>query len=298
MEINNEKIAEKINDEIKKYETLKKSFLTIYNAEGKASKTRKENLDKIKDIKEEDNTQLKELYGEFAEGLKRLEDKRDNHLKKIENLILPVTAYYPEKLKETKKTLADFDKLKKESSSLQKERDKEKDKSAAQDLNGQIANNKKDQVKKAESIEHDLCKFEAERVNDNKYLFLHYVHSELKYHASMVENLSVLFKKIKDIDPRSELPDFIRKYGLKVDLKNIDVNISELIRDKENREMMEQQRRNNVYASEMGNNINNNGSINEQGLGNTYLDGNASANNQAGSNNFQGNPSTNSGYGQ
>lgn len=264
MNINDKEIGKKISDEIKKYEKLKNSFLKIRDSEEKASKSRLENFEKLKDIKEQDNDLLSELYQKFTTEMKILEDKKRQHISKITDLILPITVYYPEKLKETKTKLEDLNKLKKENNSLQKEHDKTQDKDVAQEVNKKMINNKQVAVQKGESIEHELCKFEADRVNDNKYLFLHYIHSELKYHAAMVEKLSTLFKDINGIDPRAELPNFIKKYNLKVDLHKIDNNIDQILSNREKKEREEQQKRNDVYDSELHNN---NSENHYQGMG-------------------------------
>ena len=42
--------------------------------------------------------------------------------------------------------------------------------------------------RKTQDIEKNVCLIEADRVKDNKYLFLHYIYSELGYHAKAVEN--------------------------------------------------------------------------------------------------------------
>ena len=47
-----------------------------------------------------------------------------------------------------------------------------------------------------------------------KYLFLHFIHSELAYHTAALEKLSSLYKNIQDIEPIEKLPDFVGKYSL------------------------------------------------------------------------------------
>ena len=95
-------INTKIKNEIKKYETLKKSFLKLYESEGKAKKGRLENFTKFDRMQEDDNPQLKTIYETFKTEMETLENFLQNHLYKINNLILPVTNCYPHKLKETK----------------------------------------------------------------------------------------------------------------------------------------------------------------------------------------------------
>jgi len=64
-------------------------------------------------------------------------------------------------------------------------------------------------------------RFEADRVIDNKYIILHYIHCELAYHAKSLEKLSELYKTIKYLEPKKYLREFADK------LKFQSVNLEE-----------------------------------------------------------------------
>ena len=48
------------------------------------------------------NPTLKELYKNFGKNMKDLENMREDHLKTLKELIIPVTEFYPTKLKKIK----------------------------------------------------------------------------------------------------------------------------------------------------------------------------------------------------
>lgn len=54
-------------------------------------------------------------------------------------------------------------------------------------------------------LEDEIMKFEAQRVVDNKYLLLHYIHSELAYHCISMQILTKLFAITNVTDPKEEL---------------------------------------------------------------------------------------------
>lgn len=63
--------------------------------------------------------------------------------------------------------------------------------------------------KEGESLEKDLCQFESERVNDSKCLFLHFIHSELEYHAAALETMSGLFNTMTSLELLRKIEEFI-----------------------------------------------------------------------------------------
>ena len=154
-EVDERLINNKINSEIKKYEILKKSFLKLYESEQKASKGRLETFDKINNIQEYDNTELKEIYNIFSSEMKSLEKDREIHLKKIMDLILPVTDYYPEKLKKSKKSLEDFVNVRKNKINLEKSRNniKNEDVSKVQEINGELVKSRNEERNRGENLE-------------------------------------------------------------------------------------------------------------------------------------------------
>jgi hypothetical protein len=243
----------KINSEIKKYEKLKKAFLKIYETETKTSKTRRENIDKISNIQETDNNNLESIYKKFIDTIKDIEDKHHKeHLDKIMNLILPVTEIYPKEAKERKKEMEDLEKTKKRTEKFEKNRNEVKndDVQKIQSINGEIAKSRNEEVRKAASLEQAMVKFESERVIDNQYLFLHYIHSELKYHCRALESLSDLFFEIKGINPRENLIDFAKHYDLSdYDFSKIGIDMKEIDEERRKRSLQESEERNDVYSS-------------------------------------------------
>lgn len=193
--------------------------------------------------------------------MRDLENKKAQHLEKIMKLLLPVTVYYPDKLKESQKRIKELQNVKKQTDKIQNEKEKAKennDKEEVQKLNAEIAKNKEAEKKKSQSLESEICQFEAERVNDNKFLFLQYIHSELKYHAISVQKLSDLFNKISLIEPEEGLQDFIENYKVNVNLKEMGINIGEIMERKKRREKSQQVKRDQVFEDEkyQDNNIN------------------------------------------
>ena len=242
----------KIDDEIKKYNNLKSAFSTIYESENEVQKKRLEVYDKISKIEESDNSELAQIYKQFFAKMNELEAFRTKHLKNINEKFLPMTVYYPEKLKQSKKSIDDLVTLKKQKEKNAKEEQKAQNKNdvdKARNLSAQIAQQSEEERRKTQDIERNVCLIEADRVKDNKYLFLHYIHSEMEYHAKAVEKMSYLFNMINRIEPLEKLQDFARNYNIKTDLREIDVDIEEIERNKEKSIREEQEQVNKVFGS-------------------------------------------------
>ena len=242
----------KIDDEIRKYNNLKSAFSTIYESENEVQKKRLEVYDKISKIEESDNSELAQIYKQFFAKMNELEAFRTKHLKNINEKFLPMTVYYPEKLKQSKKSIDDLVTLKKQKEKNAKEEQKAQNKNdvdKARNLSAQIAQQSEEERRKTQDIERNVCLIEADRVKDNKYLFLHYIHSEMEYHAKAVEKMSYLFNMINRIEPLEKLQDFARNYNIKTDLREIDVDIEEIERNKEKRIREEQEQVNKVFGS-------------------------------------------------
>ena len=242
----------KIDEEIKKYNNLKNAFSTIYESEKDVQKKRQEVYEKISKIEEVDNSELSNIYKQFFAKMNELESFRTKHLKNINEKFLPMTVYYPEKLKQSKKSIEDLVTLKKQKEKNAKEEQKAQNKNdvdKARNLSAQIAQQSEEERRKTQDIERNVCLIEADRVKDNKYLFLHYIHSEMEYHAKAVEKMSQLFNMINRIEPLEKLPDFARNYNIKTDLREIDVDIEEIERNKEKRIREEQEQVNKVFGS-------------------------------------------------
>jgi hypothetical protein len=254
-------LKNKVENEITKYETLKKAFYQIYEYEKETSKTRLNSYQQINTIKEGDNTELSKIYNEFYNTMKKLETDRSVHLDKIWKTILPITAYYPEKLEKYKKDLSNIKNLREQTEKSTKEQEKAKNKkdvNAVRNLNADIKQKEQKQKQESNNFERKLVQFESERVNDNKCLFLHYIHSELQYHAKALEKMSSLFNLINSIEPRSELPNFERKYGINIDLKEINIDINKINEEKRRLEELKNIQTNKVFGDNNNNNNNNN----------------------------------------
>ena len=242
----------KIDEEIKKYNNLKNAFSTIYESEKDVQKKRQEVYEKISKIEEVDNSELSNIYKQFFAKMNELESFRTKHLKNINEKFLPMTVYYPEKLKQSKKSIEDLVTLKKQKEKNAKEEQKAQNKNdvdKARNLSAQIAQQSEEERRKTQDIERNVCLIDADRVKDNKYLFLHYIHSEMEYHAKAVEKMSYLFNMINRIEPLEKLQDFARNYNIKTDLREIDVDIEEIERNKEKRIREEQEQVNKVFGS-------------------------------------------------
>ena len=91
------------------------------------------------------------------------------------------------------------------------------------------------------TFQQNLCKFEGERVNDNKYLYLHLIHDELEYHCSALSILSRLFQTINSIDPRIELPNFKSQYHITADFKEVNIDIDKIEQENKSRKKIQEE---------------------------------------------------------
>ena len=279
-EVDERQINIKINNEVKKDEILKKAFLKLYESESKASKARNENFSKFNNLIENDNKNLDDIYSSFINEMKNLEKDRDTHLKKIMDLILPVIDIYPDKLKNSKKELENLSKVRKNIAKLEKSRNEVKNGNVdqVQSINKELAKSKNEERNKEENIENGLAQFESDRCEDNKCLFLQYIHSELKYHAAALQKISELFNNINEKEPFEDLENFADEYKIDVDFKNdLGIDMDDIKRKKEEREKKLKEKTDNVYGSGSYNNdedikvsVNDNNKNNK--LGSEYQD--------------------------
>ena len=121
-------------------------------------------------------------------------------------------------------------------------------------LSATIAQQTEMERRKTQDIEKNVCLIEADRVKDNKYLFLHYIHSELEYHAKAVEKLSQLFNQIILIEPLEKMPEFMRSYNIKADLREINIDMEEIERNKERRLKYQADQVNKVFGKDSNEN--------------------------------------------
>ena len=168
-----------------------------------------------------------------------------------------MTEYYPEKLKMSKKSITELIDLKKQKEKNAKEEQKAKNKNEVdkiKTLSATIAQQTEMERRKTQDIEKNVCLIEADRVKDNKYLFLHYIHSELEYHAKAVEKLSQLFNQINLIEPLEKMPEFMRSYNIKADLREINIDMEEIERNKERRLKYQADQVNKVFGKDSNEN--------------------------------------------
>lgn len=146
-----------------------------------------------------------------------VEKMRETKIKKINDLIVPATVYYPRRAREFKTEMSKINEIKTSKGKQLKELEKAqtiKDADKMSKVNAVIEKYKQEENLKGNEFEEKLTNFEQERVMDNKYLLLHYIHSELAYHATALEKLSKLYAEIMCYDPRENLADFVNIMAL------------------------------------------------------------------------------------
>ena len=206
--LNIDEVNKFIKTQSKMFEKLTKAFTKIQEAEQKASKIRQDNFQQFENMEkiiEDDNPTLKELYKNFGKNMKELENMREDHLKTLKELIIPVTEFYPTKLKKNKMNLDEISKAKKNTESLRK----------SQADGNDITKSERTEISKRNNFEKEFLKYEKERVEDNRFLFLNYIHSELKYHCAVLEELSKLFVETNKRNVTVDLKNFAENYSIK-----------------------------------------------------------------------------------
>ena len=223
MSINEAQFSQKTELEIKNYELLKSVFNKIYDIDNDLENKRKSTFDSIAQIQEE-NTTLSEIYGNFTSEMKGLEDFRNNQMMKIKSKLVPATIYYSSKAKTYKQQIGKYKDKIKENEKQRQEMDKAKmsrNELKQSQLNNDIKKSRREIENVGETLQSNVMRFEADRVIDNKYIILHYIHCELAYHAKSLEKLSELYKTIKYLEPKKYLREFADK------LKFQSVNLEE-----------------------------------------------------------------------
>jgi len=232
-----------IKNEIQVYEKLTKVFTKILEAEEKASKIRVDCFQNFQDmvkIVEKDNEALNDLYKNFGKTMKGFEEEEcNNHLKTLKDIIIPVTQIYPFKLKENKVNLDEMLKAKKNTENLKKS-------NASQIQINKSINNEKE---KASTFQRAFKAYEKERIGDNKRIFLKFIHSELKYHCAIIQQLSELFKKTNEKNTIIELKKFAKGYNIEnYNFNNIGINMKKFENDIIKEEDEEKEKRSEVYS--------------------------------------------------
>ena len=241
--LNIDEVNKFIKTQSKMFEKLTKAFTKIQEAEQKASKIRQDNFQQFENMEkiiEDDNPTLKELYKNFGKNMKELENMREDHLKTLKELIIPVTEFYPTKLKKNKMNLDEISKAKKNTENLRK--------SQADGID--ITKSERTEISKRNNFEKEFLKYEKERVEDNRFLFLNYIHSELKYHCAVLEELSKLFVETNKRNVTVDLKNFAENYSIKnYNFKKLGIDMNNL-NDQAIEEENERKRKiNSVYTS-------------------------------------------------
>lgn len=241
--LNIDEVNKFIKTQSKMFEKLTKAFTKIQEAEQKASKIRQDNFQQFENMEkiiEDDNPTLKELYKNFGKNMKDLENMREDHLKTLKELIIPVTEFYPTKLKKNKMNLDEISKAKKNTENLRK----------SQADGNDITKSERTEISKRNNFEKEFLKYEKERVEDNRFLFLNYIHSELKYHCAVLEELSKLFVETNKRNVTVDLKNFAENYSIKnYNFKKLGIDMNNL-NDQVIEEENERKRKiNSVYTS-------------------------------------------------
>lgn len=207
MDINVPKFQSKTETEINNYNTMNSVLSKLYSAESDLYKKRKEVFEDIGKI-DENNLDLKNIYTNFSEELKKLENEKDEQITKIKTKLIPTTEAYISEAKKTKQEIGNYKNLKSKTKGQEEEMKKMEDK--GQDIkNSQISlshsQNKKTMKTMENTLENHIMKYEKERISNNKLIMLHLINYEMAYHAKAIENLTNLFKKVKEINPKKSL---------------------------------------------------------------------------------------------
>ena len=209
-----EKFKRKTEQDIKNYELIKTVFTKIYDIEKDLLNKRKSSFQDIANIDEEDNEILKNIYKDFTEQMDGLEKYRENLMTKIQEKLIPACKYYISNSKQAKKDIGKY----KDKKKLNEKQEFELEKAKASrntikesQLNNEIEKSKLEIDNELSSIQKNMIKYEKDRIEDSKYIILHFIHCEMAYHAKSVEKLSKLYKDINVLNPKVCLKGFTDK---------------------------------------------------------------------------------------
>jgi hypothetical protein len=160
---------------------------------------------------------MKNIFTLFNSTMTDLEQQRKIKIDKVNNIIIPATTANSNRVKSFKSNLDSISGIKKSKEKQQNEISKaqtKKDFEKAGKLTSELKMQEDKERQEGNVLENGLADFESQRVMDNKYLLLHYIHSELAFHATALEKLSKLYGEIICHDPREKLPEFIHNFNL------------------------------------------------------------------------------------
>ena len=215
-ELNEKEFLKKTENEIKNYEILKSIFDKIYESDSKLFEKRNEVLDQIENFDEQDNGPLKNIYNNFSKEMRDLENIRNTQIKAIKEKIIPAIAYNNYNTKEYKKRIGKYKDTKKDIEKKEYEMSKARasgNDNKAEEIDDNLKQSKREIIEKGQDLEKDFVQFEIDRIMNNKYIFLHFIHSEMAYHAKSLEKLTGLFKLIKDENPLLGMKNFIQSHN-------------------------------------------------------------------------------------
>jgi hypothetical protein len=215
MTIDEEDFKRKTEREIKNYDSLRSIFSKLYDIESELKKKRVSSFEDIAAIEENDNDIIKDLYTDFTDKMKDLEEYRQKLMDKINGKIIPATKYYSSQAKKEKKDIGNYKEKKKENSKQQYELEK-----AKVSRNDIKESQLKDDIEKSRieindaqtNLQKTAVQFEWERIINIKYIILHFIHCEMTYHAKSVEKLSKLYQTIKEKEPDDNMKNFAESF--------------------------------------------------------------------------------------
>lgn len=155
------------------------------------------------------------MYNTFQNSSEKMETFRKENIKKLNEQIIPAVLFYPEKIREFKRKLNDLENTKKTISKMGEELTKAKNKmeqDKIRDINviilfiqTKINETNREHLTKDNEFENKIAEFEVQRIDDNKCILLHMIHSELAFHAKCLEELSKLYSEVNFFEPKGEL---------------------------------------------------------------------------------------------
>ena len=201
-DIDEEKFLEKTENEIKNYDVMKSVFSKIYETELELYKKRTGAFEDIKNINEEDKG-LKKIYETFTDKLLKLENTRDSHMTNIKSKLIPSTEEFVRTIKNSKKDIGNY-KSTKIKTKKQEEEKRKLDISGDKIKGSQIEQNlKQSQIIMDElgnNIQRGIMSYEHDRIDNNKLIILHFINYEMAYHAKALEELTDLFRSVKNTE--------------------------------------------------------------------------------------------------
>lgn len=240
-ELNEKEFTKRIENELKNYEILKTMFQKIFESDSNLSEKRNSVFEKIENIDESDSETLKNIYTSFTKEMKDLENIR----KKQENIhgnIIGAIEYDNYKAKMYKKQVGKYkdikgqtEKQEREISKLRVSGNDEKAKQIDEDL--KKSKNQMEEIGK--SLEDDFVKFEIDRIMNNKYLFLHFIYSEMNYHAKSLEKLTPLYKEINETNTKLDMKEFMESLNINQDPENYGYDEREDMKRSKNKSIKE-----------------------------------------------------------